>query len=145
MVQYNTLMLLFLVTFVASALLRRFLTAINIRHLRRHGHEVPELFAGEIDSKTLTRMSRYTIESARFGSLEGLCDDLITLAILLSGFLPCLIGHILRWKAPFVVSGLLRGTGFDQLHPGTSVHLLSDLCYRKKVWLQHHYPWIVDP
>jgi STE24 endopeptidase len=148
MVQYNTLMLLFLVTFVASALLRRFLTAINIRHLRRHGHEVPELFAGEIDSETLTRMSRYTIESARFGSLEGLCDDLVTLAILLSGFLPGLISHILRWKAPFVVSGLIffGSLALISFILGLPFNLYRTFAIEKKYGFSTITPglWIID-
>jgi STE24 endopeptidase len=107
MIQCNTLMLLFLVSFIAVSLCRRLLASINIHHLRHHGHEVPDVFAGEIDGETLSRMSRYTAESAHFGSLEGLCDDLVTLAILLSGFLPWLIGHILLLKFHFVVSGLI--------------------------------------
>jgi len=46
MVQFNTLMMLFLAAFVTVAILRRLLTALNIRHLRLHGHEVPEAFTG---------------------------------------------------------------------------------------------------
>jgi STE24 endopeptidase len=107
MIQFNALMILFLAAFVSVALLRRLLTAVNIRHLHRHGHEVPEAFAGEIDGETLTKMSRYTAESSKFGILEGFFDDLVTLAILLSGFLPWLTGHILPWKAHFVASGLM--------------------------------------
>ncbi len=107
MVQFNPLMILFLFMFVAVAILRRLLTALNIRHLRRHGHEVPEAFAGEIDGETLTRMSRYTAESSKFGALEGLFDDVVTLAILLSGFLPWLSALILHGKAHFIASGLM--------------------------------------
>ena len=107
MIQFNALMMVFLAVFVTVALLRRLLTALNIRHLRSHGHEVPEAFAGEIDGDTLARMSRYTAESSKFGSLEGLCDDLITLAILLSGFLPWLSARILPWESHFIPSGLM--------------------------------------
>lgn len=107
MVQFNTLMMLFLAAFVTVAILRRLLTALNIRHLRLHGHEVPEAFAGEIDGETLSRMSRYTAESSKFGAMEGLFDDLVTLAILLSGFLPWLTARILPWKEHFIASGLM--------------------------------------
>jgi STE24 endopeptidase len=107
MIQCNALMMLFLITFISVALLRRLLTAVNIRHLHLHGHEIPDVFAGEIDGDTLARMSRYTAESSRFGVMEGLCGDLVTLAILLSGFLPWLNGRILFHNMNFVASGLM--------------------------------------
>ena len=54
MILWNGLMLLFLTTFIASALARGALKHLNIRHLRRHGQEIPEAFRGEIDGQTLT-------------------------------------------------------------------------------------------
>ena len=107
MVQWNILLIVFLILFTAGALFRWFLTYLNVRHLRLHGHEVPEVFRGEIDEPTLARMSDYTADSSRFGSLEHVFDDIVTLVILLSGFLPILVGLILSWKLNFILSGLI--------------------------------------
>jgi STE24 endopeptidase len=107
MVQYNTLLIAFLIIYVAGALFRLFLTKINVKHLHRHGQKVPPVFAGEIDEGTLSRMTNYTTESARFGSVESIFDETITLVILLSGMLPWLLNLILALKLHFVLSGLI--------------------------------------
>ncbi|MEN6321653.1 MAG: M48 family metallopeptidase [Syntrophaceae bacterium] len=107
MVQWNTLLIVFLVAFVASSLFRWLLTHMNVGNLRLHGHNVPDVFAGEIDETTLSRMSAYTADSSRFGSIEHFFDDIVTLIILLSGFLPLLNGLILSWNLNFVFSGLI--------------------------------------
>jgi STE24 endopeptidase len=107
MVQWNILLIVFLILFTTGALFRGFLTYLNVRHLRLHGHEIPEVFRGEIDEPTLARMSDYTADSSRLGSLEHVFDDIVTLVILLSGFLPILVGIILSWKLNFILSGLI--------------------------------------
>jgi len=107
MVQWNILLISFLLTFLACSVFRWALTQINVRHLRRHGHEVPDVFRGEIDETTLARMTDYTAESSRFGSIEHVFDDVITLVILLSGFLPLVVGVILSWNLHFILSGLI--------------------------------------
>ncbi len=107
MVEWNILLIIFLVLFIAGSICRWLLTYINVRHLRRHGHDVPEAFRGEIDEATLSRMSAYTAESSRFGSVEHVFDDIVTLVILLSGFLPLLAGLILSWNLNVILSGLI--------------------------------------
>jgi STE24 endopeptidase len=107
MVQWNSLLIVFLVLFIAGALFRGFLTYLNVRHLRQHGHHVPDVFQGEIDEATLARMSDYTADSSRFGMVEHFFDDAITLIILLSGFLPLLVALILSWNLHFILSGLV--------------------------------------
>jgi STE24 endopeptidase len=107
MVQWNSLLIVFLVLFIAGALFRGFLTYLNVRHLRQHGHSVPDVFQGEIDEVTLARMSDYTADTSRFGAIEHFIDDAITLIILLSGFLPFLAGLILSWKLNVILTGLI--------------------------------------
>ncbi len=106
MIQLNLLLLVFLVVFAASSTARWILAWINIRHLRKFGHQVPEVFRGEIDTETLSRMTDYTVDSSRFGSIETFWGDLVILAILLTGFLPWLVGTILSYKLHFIISGL---------------------------------------
>ena len=107
MVQWNSLLIVFLVLFIAGALFRGFLTYLNVRHLRQHGHSVPDVFQGEIDEVTLARMSDYTADTSWFGAIEHFIDDAITLIILLSGFLPFLAGLILSWKLNVILTGLI--------------------------------------
>lgn len=107
MVQWNTLLIAFLTVFAASSILRLLLTYINVSHLRSHSHDVPAVFEGEIDETTLARMTAYTAESSRFGAAAHLFDDAITLLVLLSGFLPLLVGIVLSWNLHFILSGLI--------------------------------------
>jgi STE24 endopeptidase len=90
MIQFNALSVVFVALFAAAALARYVLARLNIAHLRRHGHVVPEAFRDEIDEATLARMRDYTVESSRFHSLESLMDDAILLAVLFAGALPWL-------------------------------------------------------
>ena len=107
MIKWNGLMVFFLTAFVASSLVRGALKGLNIRHLRRHGHEIPEVFRGEIDGETLAKISRYTLDSSRFGTLESLFDDVLTLIVLLGGLLPALLDRLPAWEEHFILTGLL--------------------------------------
>ncbi len=107
MIRWNGLMIFFLAAFTISAGVQGGLKWLNIRHLRRHDQEVPEVFRGEIDGGTLLKMSRYTIDSSRFGSVESLFDDAVTLAVLLTGLLPWLLGRLPAWESHFILAGLL--------------------------------------
>ena len=49
--------------------------------LDENGHEVPDVFQGDIDDAPLSRMTDYTVESSRFSSIEHVYDDAITLVI----------------------------------------------------------------
>jgi STE24 endopeptidase len=107
MVQWNILLIVFLAAFAASSVFRLLLTYMNVRHLRRHGSDVPDVFAGEIDEATLARMTAYTADSSRFGAVAHFFDDAVTLLVLLSGFLPLLVGIVLSWNLHFIPSGLV--------------------------------------
>jgi len=107
MVQWNILLIVFLVAFAASSVSRLLLTYMNVSHLRRHGHDVPEVFQGEIDEATLSRMTEYTADSSRFSAVAHFFDDAVTLLVLLSGFLPLLVGIVLSWNLHFILSGLI--------------------------------------
>lgn len=107
MIQLNALLIGFLILFLIRFLFKEILTRMNIRHLQHHGHTVPEMLRDEIDEATLSRMTDYTTTSSRFASFEGIVDDLLTLAVLLSGVLPWLSGIIAGCQLSFVPSGLI--------------------------------------
>lgn len=80
---------------------------LNMRHLRRYGHEVPAGFEEEIDGERLARISDYTLSRNRVGHIESLLSHLLLIAFLFGG----LLGLYDRWIAdqqlPFILSGLL--------------------------------------
>ncbi|MDD5168486.1 MAG: M48 family metallopeptidase [Syntrophales bacterium] len=103
----NSLMIFFIVVFLIDALGQLALAYLNISHLRRHGHDIPPVFQGEIDPATLEKMSDYTAVSLKFGSREHVFDAAVTLLVLLSGFLPWLNAMIMSLDFGFVISGLI--------------------------------------
>jgi len=107
MIHWNALLIGFIIIFVSCAVSRWILTHINVRYLHKHGHEVPDVFSGDIDEATLSRMTDYTAESSRFASIEHVFDDGLTLIVLLSGVLPWLVMVILSWQLHFILSGLI--------------------------------------
>jgi len=83
------------------------LEGLNMRHLRRCGHEVPAGFEGEIDGERLARISDYTLCRNRVGRIESLLSHLLLIVFLFGG----LLGLYDRWiedmQLSFILSGLL--------------------------------------
>ncbi|MDO9288825.1 MAG: hypothetical protein Q7T83_08535, partial [Thermodesulfovibrionales bacterium] len=50
---------------------------INLRHLKRYGHIVPEEFKGYIDEGLLKKTRDYTLEHSRFGFIESIFDNIV--------------------------------------------------------------------
>lgn len=107
MIRLNGLLAFFLFSFVAAALVAHVLRLLNIRHLRRHGSDVPEVLAGEIDAGTLSRGVSYASEHLLLSALEDLVEDAALLALLLGGALPGLVGLLPPWEGNFLTAGLL--------------------------------------
>jgi STE24 endopeptidase len=102
----KALVILFLVLFAGRIIGRYILQRLNIRHLQRHGKEIPPVFQGIIDEGTLTKMVDYTVDNTRLASRENLVDDAVELAIVFC-FLPFLISMIIAWKIHFIGQALL--------------------------------------
>ncbi len=98
---------LFVSAYIAVALCKWALVRVNISHIRKEGDRIPAVFQGVIDSETLSRMSRYTIESSRFGSAESLIAEVVLLAVLLSGIVPWMVVWIEAFHLHPVASGLV--------------------------------------
>jgi len=90
-----------------------FLRALNLRHLRKHGAEVPAGFAGAVDGELLARTSAYTFEQSRAGLCESVIDDIFIIVFLFSS----LFGTYDRWLASlsgsFVTGGILFFLGLS--------------------------------
>jgi len=106
MVQFNSLLIAFLLVFAFRSLFQLTLNRLNISHLRKHGGEVPRAFQGTVDGEKLARISAYTADSSNFGIVVTLFDQALLLTILLSGFLPWLSETVNRWQSGFIVRGL---------------------------------------
>jgi len=120
MIRINFLLLFFLALYLFQVVFSLWLEAVNRRHLREKGTQVPEAFLGFIDQEKLARSNAYTLENSRFGMLQEIWGAIILLALLLSDFLPFL-EHLTRsWQWPYLLSGL-----FFFLIPGLITSLLD--------------------
>lgn len=106
-VRLNSLLVLFLSLYAVAVAVRMGLYLLNTRHLRKHGHEVPEEFQGIVDQEMLNKMRDYTIATARLGAVEQPAYDIFLIALLLSGLLPWLTGAISSYGMSFIVSGVV--------------------------------------
>lgn len=94
----------FVARFAAAYLLRY----LNLRHLRRHGTEIPAPFAGAIDAEALAKSARYTLEQSRVALVESVYDSLLLLAFLFTPLLPLYDS----WVSSLFHSFVLRGVCF---------------------------------
>ncbi len=106
MVQWNILMALFLIAFFSKALVKWVLSYLNVAHLNRHGGCVPEIFAGDVDGKTLGRMRDYTVTGSRFSTTEDLFEDGFLLLFLLTGVFVWFDGWVRSWRFSTTTAGL---------------------------------------
>lgn len=83
------------------------LTMNNIRHLKRHGHAVPEPFKGYIDEDRLTRITDYTVETERFDMVATVIGVCCLLIVILSGWLPSFVEWLEGYDWGVVWSGLV--------------------------------------
>jgi STE24 endopeptidase len=107
MVQFNLLLLFFVILFFLRSGAQFLLSRLNISHLRRHGGKVPEVFNGEVDGEKIRRISAYTAESEQFERIAALVSQGAFLAVLLSGLLPLLVSKIRVWQSGLILEGLL--------------------------------------
>ncbi len=107
MIQFNLLLIAFLIVFGVRSLFQVVLNWLNIQHLHRYGGEVPTVFQGLVDQDRLARISSYTSDSARFGLINSLFNQALILALLLSGFLPQLVEWLSLWVSKPIGKGLI--------------------------------------
>jgi STE24 endopeptidase len=84
-----------------------FLRFLNLRHLQRHGAEVPAEFAGSIDAAALEKSARYTIEQSRVGLVRSIYDSALLLLFLFTPLLPLYDAWIGSLSGSFTLRGIL--------------------------------------
>jgi len=97
-------MIMTLLLYLLALAGRLLLHWLNLRHLERHGAEVPAGFEGAVDRETLSRSSGYTRASSRLGLWRLLAESLVLLAFLFGGALP-LYDRLVATLAPSFVGG----------------------------------------
>ena len=107
MIQLNFLLIVFLAMFLLRSWTQLFLNRLNISYLRQQGITVPELFKDIVDQEKLKTISNYTVDSIRFTMIATLVNQGLSLAILLSGFLPWLERNIHQWGCGMIIGGLV--------------------------------------
>ncbi|MGQ9646721.1 MAG: M48 family metallopeptidase [Thermodesulfobacteriota bacterium] len=107
MIQFNFLLLCFLVLFLLRSATQFYLHGLNLNHLRQNGATVPAVFQDTVNQETLKKISDYTIDSDRFHMVDSLVHQGLYLLVLLSGFLPWLTKAIQALGIGLIVEGLI--------------------------------------
>lgn len=100
-------MVILLLSLVAAFILRLVLRWLNLRHLRRHGAEIPAGWEGVVDRGRLDRSAGYTLANSRLGLIEG---SLGQIASLVFAFL--LLSPYDRWIQGMTSHQVLQGVLF---------------------------------
>ena len=119
---------------------------MNLRHLKRFGHSIPDEFAGVIDRELLRKTQDYEIEKTRLHFISSAVGTLVTIVFLFGGLLNVFNDWVLSLHLPFLLSGLLvfsppelcRHISFD------SVQRLQCVPDREEIRVQHHDAEIMD-
>jgi STE24 endopeptidase len=106
MIQFNLLLLAFLVVFFFRSATQIILNRLNTSYIRHRGNAVPEAFQDVVDQEKLKKISAYTADSAAFGIISNLVSQAFLLVILLSGLLPWLVKYIHQWGFGSIFGGL---------------------------------------
>jgi len=97
---------LFLSLYILISAATFFLTWLNLRHLERHGDEVPRGFEDHLDRETLRKSSAYTVAQNRVGLLESILDNVILLLFLFCGGLEAYDRLVAPLANSFIAAGL---------------------------------------
>ncbi len=80
---------------------------LNLTYLQTHDHIVPPEFVGALDPALLKKTSDYTFENSRFGFVESIFSNLITIIFLFCGLLGAYDHWVLSKTGSLIWGGLL--------------------------------------
>lgn len=100
-----------LLVFLAVAGARLGLSWLNLRHLKREGHNVPVGLEREVDAERLRKISAYTAERAHFGLVHAGASGLVTAAFLFGGGLGFYDALVSGASSSFVAQNVLFVVG----------------------------------
>ena len=80
---------------------------LNLSHLKKHGHIIPEPFEGHIDGELLKKTRDYTVEYSRFGYFTSIFDNIILIVFLFGGLFAIYNNWLASFELSFILSGIL--------------------------------------
>lgn len=93
--------------FIAAFLVDWLLDILNIGHIMKNRHAVPDCFAGVIDNDTYAKSVRYSLRKAHFGLITSVQGRVILLIVYVSGAVSFLEGGLSGWNLPIYWHSLL--------------------------------------
>ena len=91
-------MIILLISYLAIVTFGYWMKFLNLNHLKKYGHQIPEPFKGFIDEELLKKTSDYTLEHSRFGYLESIFNNVILIIFLFGGVLALYNSWILSFN-----------------------------------------------
>ena len=84
---------------------------MNLRHIKKHGSEIPVEFTGVIEAFDLEKSKAYTFANSRFGMIHTLYNEMITLVFIFGGLLAwynkALFDYHIKYNLSFAVWGVV--------------------------------------
>ena len=101
------LLVVLLIAYLAVEAAEQFFAIINLKHLARHGAEVPPGFKRYVDSPTMERIRDYTLEHGRMDRISSFVAMAVTILFLFCGLLNWFNSYIAAQGWPATVSGVI--------------------------------------
>ena len=84
-----------------------FLDFLNLKHLKKMGSVVPELFSGDVDEKEFKRINEYTAEKLNLGLIQKTFHSLILLFFVFFGIINLYNDILFSWKLNYYFNGIV--------------------------------------
>jgi STE24 endopeptidase len=107
MIPITQALITYLAIFLAGVCLELVLTRMNVRHMKEHGHTVPDPFKGYIDHEKLSKITDYTVENQNFHMFTCCINSAFFLFIILSGLLPWFLRLVEGLELGLLTSGMI--------------------------------------
>ena len=101
------LLLTLLILYLAAEGTEQFLLMLNLKHLSRHGAEIPPGFEEHVNKTTLTKMRDYTVAHGRLERVAAFFSIGITYIFIFGGLLNWFNNLIAEQGLPPVISGVV--------------------------------------
>jgi len=100
-------MVIIFVTYVLIVIFGYWMKFLNLSHLRKYGHIIPEPFEGHIDGELLKKTRDYTVEYSRFGYFSSIFDNMLMIVFLFGGLFIIYNSWIASLDLHFILTGIL--------------------------------------
>ena len=103
----NTYQIIILLGYLCVTAFGYWLQFLNLKHLKKYGHIVPEEFTGYIDAGLLKKTRDYTLEHSRFGFIESIVGNIIVILFFFGGLINIYNSWVISFDLSFVLSGII--------------------------------------